>query len=1261
MDGRGVIVSSLFIFLFLSMLSLPSVVSGTPTIINKAFFKDVMAGGSNFSIVCQGDQPMLWDFPENENTGNVTMSVEETLDDASSMISSRATFFGVTVFQNGWYSCYYSAMERPEVEWEHNHTTSNVYVYVDDGDNLFVPPQKDQVMIGGMLEDRVVIPCATTNPAAEAWIEIPRQENRRPEQTTFIPNVGFIMQKAHKTFLTDPTLLCNAKLADRTQERAIILILRTEWTVKKPQITAFHLYGQARQGKELFVKKNENVTLECRNSIYDHSTSVMTWKDPSGNLMHTTIKDNEDQNHRVISAMIPSFQAGNAGMYTCRTFNQQNEEEQNSASVTLTFLEKDTVTVKPPERTIFPISMQKIQLKVVMQSKYRPRIKWKYSPFGEAEVWEDVPTKRHIFQAGPDRTKVVADEWQATLTFFKAGFKDEGRYKLDILDQLPEDYSPQKYVIYEQARPGFVNKHLKQWSIAPPETPQTLRCIFKTHPYPSTITLSHQVHKMESNIYYYQGNEKYHWEVIPDSEYTITQSGHKKVVTLNATSSETGAYKCDGINHEGIYGTAYYAAYVAKNHSDFGIVKENNKIQQNYNQFLQTPINIRCVGKSDTYDKLDLFSINSVGFGDEVVPDSSETEADTLVVRKMIDPQEDKRVDKFYYVCRGTKKGEAGFDYDFALYSPLGEDSLIYDVTDDDVEISSSTGINNSRASIWIPLCVVAFLALAVMLVLLFVQRKRSRKRELEALKSPFELYLKPKENQKYDPEIPLDQQTECLAYDPAWEIPKENLKLESILGQGAFGRVMKGKVVGLRDGEMETAVAVKMVKDITNNDQVQALLSELKILIHIGTHLNIVNLIGAVTTHVNKGIFYVLVEYCSKGCLRNYLMAHKKNFVRVPLDGEDDVEFSMDRGDGKVAKLKDYSQTNNNDQNRLSVDIPSNYPPTNNTLNTNNNSNNNKPTNNINPPSPSHTDQRYVNDPTKANENALNTVPNDGEIVSTKDIVCFAYQIARGMDYLASKKLLHRDLAARNILLAEDNVVKICDFGLAKDCYKYEEYNKKSDAPVPIKWMAIESLTHKVYTSKSDVWSFGVMLWEMFTFGGNPYAGFEMNDKFVKKLKDGLRLTKPNMCPTRVYEVMESCWREQADERPSFDQLVTTLGDMLETSVQQAYLDMDTVLQSDPVYLKPRNQYLSMKSSEDTPLIDKSNRTQNDYVTDKMRLSDVPESCEGGDDGGNNGGNDSSGGRGDDGGRIGGVGEIGGECGGNNQREGDDMVDNYV
>lgn len=93
---------------------------------------------------------------------------------------------------------------------------------------------------------------------------------------------------------------------------------------------------------------------------------------------------------------------------------------------------------------------------------------------------------------------------------------------------------------------------------------------------------------------------------------------------------------------------------------------------------------------------------------------------------------------------------------------------------------------------------------------------------------------------------------------------------------------------------------------------------------------------------------------------------------------------------------------------------------------------------------------------------------------VCTSDLVCWSFQVARGMDYLASRKVLHGDLAARNILLCDDNIVKICDFGLARSMYKNDNYKKQGEAPLPFKWLALESISDHVFSTYSDVWAFG-------------------------------------------------------------------------------------------------------------------------------------------------------------------------------------------
>lgn len=134
-----------------------------------------------------------------------------------------------------------------------------------------------------------------------------------------------------------------------------------------------------------------------------------------------------------------------------------------------------------------------------------------------------------------------------------------------------------------------------------------------------------------------------------------------------------------------------------------------------------------------------------------------------------------------------------------------------------------------------------------------------------------------------------------------------------------------------------------------------------------------------------------------------------------------------------------------------------------------------------------------------------------------TKDLLAWAFQVARGMEYLASRRVLHGDLAARNILLADNNVVKICDFGLAKSMYKSENYKKKSDGPLPIKWMAIESIRDRVFSTQSDVWSFGIVLWEFFSFAKTPYPGMEANEQLYHKLVDGYRMECPEYAPKQM------------------------------------------------------------------------------------------------------------------------------------------------
>ncbi|XP_056288940.1 fibroblast growth factor receptor 1b isoform X4 [Pseudoliparis swirei] len=173
------------------------------------------------------------------------------------------------------------------------------------------------------------------------------------------------------------------------------------------------------------------------------------------------------------------------------------------------------------------------------------------------------------------------------------------------------------------------------------------------------------------------------------------------------------------------------------------------------------------------------------------------------------------------------------------------------------------------------------------------------------------------------------------------------------------------------------------------------------------------------------------------------------------------------------------------------------------------------------------------------------------------RELVSAAYQVARGMDYLASKKCIHRDLAARNVLVTEDDVMKIADFGLARDVHHIDYYKKTSNGRLPVKWMAPEALFDRVSTHQSDVWSFGVLLWEIFTLGGSPYPGVPVEELF-KLLKEGHRMEKPSACPQELYLMMKDCWHAVPSRRPRFSQLVEDLDRTLSLMADQEYLDLD-------------------------------------------------------------------------------------------------------
>ncbi|KAM4831415.1 tyrosine-protein kinase Srms isoform 4-T4 [Urocitellus parryii] len=166
-----------------------------------------------------------------------------------------------------------------------------------------------------------------------------------------------------------------------------------------------------------------------------------------------------------------------------------------------------------------------------------------------------------------------------------------------------------------------------------------------------------------------------------------------------------------------------------------------------------------------------------------------------------------------------------------------------------------------------------------------------------------------------------------------------------------------------------------------------------------------------------------------------------------------------------------------------------------------------------------------------------------EGQALSLPLLLSFTCQVAEGMGYLEEQRVVHRDLAARNVLVGNDLTCKVADFGLAR-LLKDDVYSPSSGFKIPVKWTAPEAANYRVFTQKSDIWSFGILLYEIFTFGQCPYEGMS-NQETLRQISRGYRLPCPAACPAEVYTLMLRCWKDSPEERPTFAMLWEKLGTM--------------------------------------------------------------------------------------------------------------------
>lgn len=319
----------------------------------------------------------------------------------------------------------------------------------------------------------------------------------------------------------------------------------------------------------------------------------------------------------------------------------------------------------------------------------------------------------------------------------------------------------------------------------------------------------------------------------------------------------------------------------------------------------------------------------------------------------------------------------------------------------------------------------------------------------------------------RYEPwdnnHLQLSEETTMTKDDPPdeWEFPRHRLRIFNIVGEGAFGQVWRAQAIDIDGKKGELTVAVKTLKENASEKEKTDLVQELVVMKNLGSHPNVVRLIGCCT---DKEPTLVIMEFVSLGKLQQFLRDSRAE--------------------------RHYGNT--------------------------------------------HGGSRYL---------------------TSRDLTHFAYQVARGMDFLSSKGIIHRDLAARNVLITEERTCKVADFGFARDVGGTHVYERKSDGRLPIRWMAPESLYDDIFSVKSDIWSFGVLLWEIVTLGSTPYPGLSAGD-VMRKVREGHRLEKPEHCRRELYNIMYYCWEAEPSARPDFPECVSMLEKLLCTETD--YIELE-------------------------------------------------------------------------------------------------------
>ncbi|XP_006894149.1 PREDICTED: vascular endothelial growth factor receptor 1 [Elephantulus edwardii] len=1135
----------------------------------------VMKAGETLYLKCRGDRPHRWSLPDSVRKETKKLSITESACGKNGQqFCTTLTLSEAQVNHTGFYSC--RDISKPVSK--KMRTEAKIYVFVSDPEQPFIEMHSEIPQVIYMLEGKeLIIPCRVSSPDLNVVLSKFALGTLIPDGQRIIwdNKRGFIISNA--TYREIGLLSCETTVNGRLYKTNYLTIQQTN------TITDVRMSPPG----PVKLLQGQTLTLNCTATTALNTRVQMTWSYPGETTNIASIRRRIDQSNRDANVFhsvltINQVQIKDRGLYTCYV---KSGPSLKSANVSVCVYDKAFITVAHRKEPVLETVAGKrsFRLSTRVGAFPSPEVVWLKDGFPVTEK-----SVRYVVHGYSLIIRDVNAEDAGNYTILLS-IKESNIFK-NLTTTLIVNVKPQ---IYENAVSSFPDLPLY-----PLGSRQTLTCTIYGIPQPKVKWLwqacQHNHSAERSDFCSVSGKP---FILTPESRVgnkiesitqrmSVIEGKNKTASTLVVAEARIpGIYSCMAFNKIGMAkrNISFYITDVLHGFhvhlEKMPTEGEDLKLSCTVNKFLYkdvTWILLRTVNNKTTQHNLNQQSVASIQEYSLTVP---------LVIRNV------SLEDSGTYACKARNKftGEERLHKKEVTIRDQEAPYLLRNLSDQTVAISNSTtldcpakgvpepqitwfknnhkiqqepgiilgpgsstlfiervteedeGIYRCKASnqkgsvessayltvqgtsdksnleLITLTCTCVAATLFWLLLTLFI---RKLKRSPPEIKTDYLSII-------MDPdEVPLDEQCDRLPYDASkWEFARERLKLGKSLGRGAFGKVVQASAFGIKKSPTCRTVAVKMLKEGATASEYKALMTELKILTHIGHHLNVVNLLGACTKQ--GGPLMVIVEYCKYGNLSNYLKSKRDLFFL-----NKDAALHMESKNEKLEPDLEQDKKPRLDSVTSSESLAS---------------------------------SGFQED--KSLSDAEEEEDSDDfykEPITMEDLISYSFQVARGMEFLSSRKCIHRDLAARNILLSENHVVKICDFGLARDIYKNPDYVRKGDTRLPLKWMAPESIFDKIYSTKSDVWSYGVLLWEIFSLGGSPYPGVQLDEDFCSRLKEGMRMRAPEYATPEIYQIMLDCWHKDPKERPRFAELVEKLGDLLQANVQQDgkdYIPLNAIL----------------------------------------------------------------------------------------------------